>query len=63
MHETNSANDKEKITICHKSYAGKKLASTILDISSYFVSKIGISVYRFLMENDNHYIRICYLLL
>ena len=46
MHETNSANDKEKITICHKSYAGKKLASTILDISSYFASKIGISVYR-----------------
>ena len=44
MHETNSANDKEKITICHKSYAGKKLASTILDISSYFVSKIGTSV-------------------
>ena len=58
MHETNSANDKEKITICHKSYAGKKLASTILDISSYFVSKIiG------LMENVNHYIRIYYLLL
>ena len=48
MHETNSANDKEKITICHKSYAGKKLASTILDISSYFASKIGISVYRFI---------------
>ena len=63
MHETNSANDKEKITIRHKHNAGEKLASTILDISSYFVSKIGISVYRFLMENVNHYIRIYYLLL
>ena len=57
MHETNSANDKEKITICHKSYAGKKLASTILDISSYFASKIGIT------ENVYHYIRIYNLLL
>ena len=44
MHETNSVNDKEKITIRHKSYVSKKLASTILDISSYFVSKIGTSV-------------------
>lgn len=42
MHETNSANDKEKITIRHKSYVSKKLASTILDISSYFASKIAI---------------------
>ena len=62
MHETNSANDKEKITIRHNSYAGKKLASTILDISSYFASKIGISVYRF-TDFFSYYIRIYYLLL